>query len=527
VRTENQDAFLVGDMESGVRINTPALSVTVPNRGMVAVLSDGMGGHAAGETASALTVESLLTFLSDPGADRSSYLTFINTAVRLANADVTQAANAGDKRGMGATLTAVIFRDFEAYFAEVGDSRAYLLRAGRLRQITKDQSYVQLLVDAGALTPEQAAESPRKNLILQAMGRDENIQPAVSRLGLCRNDRLLLSCDGLSNVITDAEIESILCDDDLSKVCDRLIDTANERGGFDNLTAVVVLVEGDELPLPDTSKDAPVEVLQEYEGPSSTRKFSSIPPPASKIRHSSPAATALHSDTVKKTADRDLQISATGAILRLASFWLILPLFFLITGGSIAWWNAWIYCALLLGPMSFFFIYMIKRDPEFIARRLKFREKERPQRRVIAFGFPLLLASLIIPGLDLRFGWSPVPTLFSASAMISVFLGYLLILRVFLENRWAGRTVETWSEQPVISTGPYAIVRHPMYAGFIVFYIATPAALGSWWGVLPALAFFPILVFRIRNEEEVLIRELKGYEEYRRKVPFRLVPFVW
>jgi protein-S-isoprenylcysteine O-methyltransferase Ste14 len=158
---------------------------------------------------------------------------------------------------------------------------------------------------------------------------------------------------------------------------------------------------------------------------------------------------------------------------------------------------------------------------------MKTREKEATQRRVMAWGIPSLLGTLLIPGLDYRFGWSEPPLWVVLTAMGIVLAGYLGIVRVFLENRWAGRTIETYAGQALVSTGPYAIVRHPMYAAATALYLATPVALGSWWALLPALVFVAVFVFRIRNEEEVLVRELAGYDEYRRRVRYRLVPFVW
>ena len=215
------------------------------------------------------------------------------------------------------------------------------------------------------------------------------------------------------------------------------------------------------------------------------------------------------------------------AAVMAAAGWVSLPLFFLSSGGSFSWWQAWAYCAILLGPMTLFLVHAVRHDPEFIARRFKLREKERAQRRILAWGSPLLLAALIIPGLDYRFGWSEPPLAAVVAALALSLGGNLTILRAFLENRWAGRTIETYSGQEVVSTGPYAIVRHPMYAGAAALYLTTPVALGSWWALIPALAFIPVLVFRIRNEEEVLLRELPGYDEYRRRVRYRLVPFIW
>ncbi len=215
------------------------------------------------------------------------------------------------------------------------------------------------------------------------------------------------------------------------------------------------------------------------------------------------------------------------ALPKVIAAWIVLPLFFLVTGGSLGWWQAWSYCAVLLLPMTGFVLHMARHDPEFIARRFQVHEKEAAQRRILAWGYPPMIAGLILPGIDHRYGWSAVPVAVVIGALALVLAGYLTVLRVFLENRWAGRTVETYSEQQVISTGPYAIVRHPMYSGITILYLATPIALGSWWAVLPMLLFVPILVLRIRNEEEVLVRDLPGYGEYRRRVRHRMVPLIW
>ncbi|MBN1851428.1 MAG: isoprenylcysteine carboxylmethyltransferase family protein [Pirellulales bacterium] len=215
------------------------------------------------------------------------------------------------------------------------------------------------------------------------------------------------------------------------------------------------------------------------------------------------------------------------AVIRVSAAWIALPLFFLATGGAWSWWQAWTYCALLLVPMTCFVIWMARRDPAFFERRFKMQEKERTQRRIQAWGAPFFLSVFIIPGLDHRFSWSALPLPVVVAALVLSLGGYLIILRVFLANRWAGRTVETWGEQQIISTGPYAIVRHPMYTGTLLLLVATPIALGSWWGVAAALACIPIFVLRIVHEEKVLIRELHGYDEYRRRVRYRLVPIVW
>lgn len=222
-----------------------------------------------------------------------------------------------------------------------------------------------------------------------------------------------------------------------------------------------------------------------------------------------------------------MKIAARKALFALISSWVLLPAFFLIMGRSLDWWQAWVWCAALLVPMTIFGLWKARTDPDFIDRRLKIREQKQAQRRLGAIGFPFHAAALALPGFDHRYGWSEVPMTAVIAALALSLAGFLLVLRVFGENRWAGRTVQTWEGQQVVSTGPYAIVRHPMYTGSLVLWLATPIALGSWWAFLPALAAIPVLVMRIRNEEEVLRRELNGYEEYLRQVRYRLLPLVW
>lgn len=280
VRTNNEDAFLVSDLDTGGRLETPVFEVDVLDRGILLLISDGMGGHAAGDVASALVVESMQRTLSDPMADHSSLQRLINHAVQRANAVVHEAAQAAEKRGMGATLTAMLIHGAEAYVAEVGDSRGYLLRAGRLRQITKDQSFVQMLVDIGALSAEQARTAPQKNIILQAMGREAALQVSIGRLHLRRGDRLLLCSDGVSNLVTDAELRELLGEAEVSTISDRMVDLANERGGTDNATVIVATVEGDELPEPAEGEEVTqtIDVLQEFTRPGGTPAASQSKP---------------------------------------------------------------------------------------------------------------------------------------------------------------------------------------------------------------------------------------------------------
>jgi protein-S-isoprenylcysteine O-methyltransferase Ste14 len=200
---------------------------------------------------------------------------------------------------------------------------------------------------------------------------------------------------------------------------------------------------------------------------------------------------------------------------------------FFLPAGTLAYWEAWAYLAVLIIPMVFVFAYLLKYDPDLLARRMRLREKEAAQKRIINASLFWFIIAFLIPGLDRRFEWSAVPVALVIAADALVLVGYTIIFFVFRENTYTSRIIEVERGQKVISTGVYAIVRHPMYLGACVMYIASPLALGSYWAILPALLIVPILIARIRDEERVLIQELEGYEAYRQKVRYRLIPGVW
>jgi len=198
-----------------------------------------------------------------------------------------------------------------------------------------------------------------------------------------------------------------------------------------------------------------------------------------------------------------------------------------IPAGTLDFWQAWLYMTIVLVPAAFVVLYFLKNDPAFLGRRMKMKEKERGQQLIIKLGTPLFLAGFLLPGLDRRFGWSNVPLEAVLAAQAIVFIGYLLIFWVFKINSWAGRTIEVVKGQKLISTGPYSVVRHPMYVGFLAMYLSTPFALGSYVALVPFVLCIPLLVARIRNEEKVLNSKLSGYKEYCKKVKWRLVPNIW
>jgi serine/threonine protein phosphatase PrpC len=250
VRPTNEDAFVIADLTGGNLLQEQRMATfEVGQRGVLLAVSDGMGGHQAGEVASALVVESLRrSMASQHGGEPSDAL--LEKATVQANREVWQAAHYPGRENMGATLTALFVHDKTAYIAEVGDSRAYLLRAGQIAQVTRDQSYVQLLVDAGAMSPSEAKRSGTSNVILQAMGLKPEVTVALGKLELRKWDCFILCSDGLSNKMSAEELRQVvLTSPRLDAACARLVDVAKQRGGEDNITAVVAGASGDLPPL--------------------------------------------------------------------------------------------------------------------------------------------------------------------------------------------------------------------------------------------------------------------------------------
>ena len=206
---------------------------------------------------------------------------------------------------------------------------------------------------------------------------------------------------------------------------------------------------------------------------------------------------------------------------------LVLSAVFFLPAGTFAYWEAWVYLAILFIPMLFVLIYLLKNDRGLLARRMKMREREAEQKLIIKLSYIPFLLAFLLPGFDKRFGWSNVPVGVVVLADILVLLGYGIVFLVFRENRYASRIIEVEQGQTVISSGPYAIVRHPMYLGSLLLYILSPLALGSYWAMIPAILIIPIIVARIRNEESVLARDLNGYQEYMQKTRYRLIPGIW
>lgn len=266
VREKNEDAYVVADLTGGQLLDgRPSARFDVGERGVLLAVSDGMGGAEAGEVASALVVETVTRALADapPGTPRDASIT---KAVQAAHRRVWDASQR-DARRMGATLTACYLHAGAAFIAEVGDSRAYLIRKGLLVRLTKDQSLVQVLLDSGVLSLEQAEESPVRNVILQAMGHQPDVDVALSRLELRDRDCLVLCSDGLTTHVSDDEIrEVVLAGGRPETIVHRLVGLANGRGGRDNVTVVVAGVGGElEGPRSSETFSETFSVLEPYE----------------------------------------------------------------------------------------------------------------------------------------------------------------------------------------------------------------------------------------------------------------------
>ncbi|MDP2945516.1 MAG: isoprenylcysteine carboxylmethyltransferase family protein [Atribacterota bacterium] len=226
----------------------------------------------------------------------------------------------------------------------------------------------------------------------------------------------------------------------------------------------------------------------------------------------------------KTSNNRQLLIKV---LIRLVLAIIVLGLIFFLPAGSIKFWEAWAYMGILFIPMIFVLIYLLKNDPELLERRMKMKEKEEPQKVFIKLSLLVFFIAFIIPGFDYRFEWSKVLLIVIIIADLFIFIGYLLFFLVLKENTYASRIIEVEKGQKVISTGPYAIIRHPMYVAVLMMYVLSPLALGSYWAVLAILPLPVLVIFRIKSEEKILRDKLPGYREYTQKVKYRLIPYIW
>ncbi|MBO7282085.1 MAG: isoprenylcysteine carboxylmethyltransferase family protein [Alistipes sp.] len=195
--------------------------------------------------------------------------------------------------------------------------------------------------------------------------------------------------------------------------------------------------------------------------------------------------------------------------------------------GTLAFDGAWRLCAVLFVPMLAMGVAMFIFSPELLRRRLASKEERTTQQGVVRYTGLLFIISFVVAGLDFRFGWSQMAEDVVWGATILFLVGYGLYGEVMRENVWLSRNITVEDGQQVVSTGLYAIVRHPMYTSTIVMFLAMPLVLGSYWATLPMLFYIPIIALRIKDEEQLLRADLKGYTEYCAKVHWRLLPFIW
>ena len=210
----------------------------------------------------------------------------------------------------------------------------------------------------------------------------------------------------------------------------------------------------------------------------------------------------------------------------LAGLLLIAVMLFL-PAGTIEFEGAWLFITLLFIPMLILGVVLLIRSPDLLKRRLDGKEKQKDQKGIIKLSGLMFPAGFIVSALDFRFGWSHVPAWLIATASVLFLLGYATYAEVMRENAYLSRTVQVSEGQKVISTGLYGIVRHPMYLATLFMFVPLPLILGSFFGLIPFVLYPILIVFRIRGEERVLTKELKGYEEYRKRVKYRLIPFIW
>ena len=216
-----------------------------------------------------------------------------------------------------------------------------------------------------------------------------------------------------------------------------------------------------------------------------------------------------------------------GAIIKYLLGLVLVGALLLIPAGSLDYWNAWLFIGLLFIPMFIAGIFLMINNPELLKRRLDAKEKDDKQKVVILLSGIMFLAGFIVAGLNFRYKWIEIPNIVIIISSIVFIISYILYAEVLRENTYLSRTIKVEENQKVIDTGLYSVVRHPMYIITILLFLSIPLILGSVISFLIFLIYPIIIGIRIKNEEEVLEKELQGYIEYKKKVKYRLIPFIW
>jgi PPM family protein phosphatase len=322
-REHNEDTFLVADLSTGNASLQPEVRHhEVGPRGSIFIVADGMGGAAAGELASAMAADLIYRHMatawaSDPASTAERFAYRMKEAVDLANAQIySYAREHPEVRGMGTTVTAAGVLGNDLYLTQIGDSRAYLVRGTEAIQLTKDQSLMQRLVDAGELTEDEAEQSERRNIILQALGPDPRVKVDLTYQSIGRGDTLILCSDGLSGLVRREEFATLAGQySDPPALCSALIDLANARGGPDNITVITALFEGEGLPEPDGAEGVG---YQTYQLPQASPPGDPGPPEGMESSPSSASDSALSFDRLRNLG---LIAILLGVLMLLLAVW--------------------------------------------------------------------------------------------------------------------------------------------------------------------------------------------------------------
>ena len=215
------------------------------------------------------------------------------------------------------------------------------------------------------------------------------------------------------------------------------------------------------------------------------------------------------------------------ALIKFICGLIMVGLLIFLPAGSLSYPYGWLFVGLLFVPMLIAGFVMFARSPDLLKKRLDAKEKQGTQKGVLALSGLMFIAGFVVAGLDFRFGWSAVPDWVVIAAAVLFLVAYALYAEVLRENAYLSRTIKVEEGQTVVDSGLYGIVRHPMYAVTLLLFLSMPVVLGSWYALIP-FAFYPVIIIvRLKDEEALLSRELPGYEDYKKKVKYRLIPFVW
>jgi len=218
---------------------------------------------------------------------------------------------------------------------------------------------------------------------------------------------------------------------------------------------------------------------------------------------------------------------ACSALIKFTVGLLLVGALLFLPAGSFGYLNGWLFIGLLFIPMLLLGVVLLWKAPDLLRKRLDAKEEEKTQKGVVAISGVLFIAFFVVAGLDFRFGWSKMPWWVVIVASVVLLISYALYAEVMRENAYLSRTIEVQENQKVVDTGLYGIVRHPMYAVTLWLFLAIPLVLGSWWSLLCFAPYVVVIVVRIHNEEKVLEAGLDGYSEYKKRVKYRIFPFLW